>query len=86
MPVTTLATMHAAKGLEWSRVFIVGASEDLLPFPNTPEDESQEEWCFAYGEKEWLEGKLFSDLRNKAIGSLDSPAIGRVHCNTGAGI
>ena len=39
MPVTTLATMHAAKGLEWSRVFIVGASEDLLPFPNTPEDE-----------------------------------------------
>ena len=39
MPVTTLATMHAAKGLEWERVFIVGLSEGLLPYPNTPEDE-----------------------------------------------
>ena len=39
MPVTTLATMHAAKGLEWDRVFIVGLSEGLMPYPNTPEEE-----------------------------------------------
>ena len=39
MPVTTLATLHAAKGLEWNRVFVVGISEGVLPYPGTPEDE-----------------------------------------------
>ena len=39
MPVTTLSTLHAAKGLEWERVFLIGISEGYLPYPNTPEDE-----------------------------------------------
>jgi len=30
-PAITLATMHAAKGLEWDHVFIVGVSEGLVP-------------------------------------------------------
>jgi len=39
MPVTTLATLHAAKGLEWERVFLAGISEGYLPYPDAPEDE-----------------------------------------------
>ena len=34
MPVTTLATLHAAKGLEWERVFLMGESDEILPLEN----------------------------------------------------
>lgn len=39
----TLTTMHAAKGLEWDAVFIVGCSEGLLPISLAETDEALEE-------------------------------------------
>jgi DNA helicase-2/ATP-dependent DNA helicase PcrA len=43
--VVTLMTLHAAKGLEWSAVFLIGATEGLLPLVTdkgaTPIDEER---------------------------------------------
>ncbi len=41
MPVVTLATLHAAKGLEWERVFLIGASEGQLPVMDASIDEER---------------------------------------------
>lgn len=39
----TLSTIHAAKGLEWDAVFLVGMSEGLLPISLAETDEAVEE-------------------------------------------
>jgi DNA helicase-2/ATP-dependent DNA helicase PcrA len=41
MPVITLATLHAAKGLEWERVFLIGASDGQLPVADASIDEER---------------------------------------------
>lgn len=41
MPVLTLATLHAAKGLEWERVFLIGASEGQLPVADAAIEEER---------------------------------------------
>jgi DNA helicase-2/ATP-dependent DNA helicase PcrA len=41
MPVLTLATLHAAKGLEWERVFLMGASDGQLPLTGSDTEEER---------------------------------------------
>jgi ATP-dependent DNA helicase Rep len=40
--VVTLSTLHAAKGLEWPHVFLVGVCEGMLPFQNESDQELDE--------------------------------------------
>jgi DNA helicase-2/ATP-dependent DNA helicase PcrA len=45
----TISTIHAAKGLEFKHVFIVGCSEGLVPFGSPgPGDELEEERRLMY--------------------------------------
>jgi DNA helicase-2/ATP-dependent DNA helicase PcrA len=46
--VVTLATIHAAKGLEWEHVYVIGCSEGLLPLThaNTADELAEERRLF----------------------------------------
>ncbi|MDF3012889.1 MAG: hypothetical protein K0Q78_1093 [Cellvibrio sp.] len=48
---------------------------------------SEQDWCFAYGESEWMAGKLFSAIKENARGdALAMPPklpIGRIDCTSG---
>ena len=41
LPGVALATLHAAKGLEWPKVYVAGASSSVLPWSNQPIEEER---------------------------------------------
>jgi DNA helicase-2/ATP-dependent DNA helicase PcrA len=41
LPGVALATLHAAKGLEWKKVYLAGVCADVLPWGNQPLDEER---------------------------------------------
>jgi hypothetical protein len=58
--------------------------------PATPELEYKAAWCFAYGEEEWMDRKIFNKVAEAARGDLlVDPQIqpqGRINCTTGDAI
>lgn len=53
-----------------------------------PDPKAGQEWCFAYGEKEWVDGKVWDDIRKEAMGNvvLNKLPKGRVNCSTGVAL
>ncbi|MFA7499098.1 MAG: 3'-5' exonuclease, partial [Leucobacter sp.] len=43
LEAVTLSAIHAAKGLEWSLVHLVGATEGILPIAHAADDEGVDE-------------------------------------------
>jgi DNA helicase-2/ATP-dependent DNA helicase PcrA len=41
LPGVTLATFHAAKGLEWDSVYLFGVSEGIVPWPSSAVEEEK---------------------------------------------
>jgi DNA helicase-2/ATP-dependent DNA helicase PcrA len=41
LPGVALATLHAAKGLEWRKVYLAGVSADILPWGSQPAEEER---------------------------------------------
>ena len=41
LPGVALATLHAAKGLEWPKVYVAGVSASVLPWGNQPVEEER---------------------------------------------
>ncbi|MEX3507120.1 ATP-dependent DNA helicase UvrD2 [Corynebacterium sp. LK2590] len=77
MEGVTLATFHAAKGLEWDAVFLVGLSEKLLPLNHAiksgnAEDIEEERRVFYVGITRAREHLLCSWARAKTTGARAS--------------
>ena len=74
----TLMTMHAAKGLEFPRVFIIGVEDDLLPHKRSKESESEVEeerrllFVGITRAKEWLQ---LSCCKRRAVRGDVRPVI-----------
>lgn len=63
-----LTTLHRSKGLEWRAVFIIGASEKILPHGKA-EDIEEERRLFYVGVTRAMERLFISSIQRAALGS-----------------
>ncbi|MFP5347864.1 MAG: ATP-dependent DNA helicase UvrD2 [Actinomycetes bacterium] len=70
----TLASLHAAKGLEWDVVFLVGLSEGLVPisFAETPREVAEERRLLYVGVTRARERVLLSWSASRTVGARGS--------------
>jgi hypothetical protein len=57
---------------------------DLKDASGQPDPKAGTQWCFAYGEKEWVAGDEFEIKKTAATGTALKPAVGRLNCVTGS--
>jgi DNA helicase-2/ATP-dependent DNA helicase PcrA len=66
----TLASLHAAKGLEWDAVFLVGLTDGMVPitYASTPEQVSEERRLLYVGITRARTHLTFSFAKSRAVG------------------
>lgn len=60
---------------------------DLKDEQGNPDPRAGQDWCFGYGEEEWLVGQAFETVQIDAVGDLTAvppiQPVGRINCQTG---
>ena len=41
---------------------------------------ADQNWCFAFGEHDWVGGRTWSSVRVSAFGNVLTPSVGRISC------
>lgn len=89
--VVTIMTLHAAKGLEFSVVFICGVEDGLIPYIKSNDDEEEERRLFyvgmtramkrlylLYTKKRFLFGQSYENLPSPFLSNIPSELIDKV--------
>jgi len=56
-------------------------SADLKKKDGSPDPRAGKAWCFVFGEKEWMAGKTWREIKKNAQGDALHPGVGRILCN-----
>jgi DNA helicase-2/ATP-dependent DNA helicase PcrA len=73
--LVTLTTMHGAKGLEWSCVFLAGLEEGLLPHARTLDTRARDRLWLCRAEHRPLRGKMAARVPSRFLSDIPAELV-----------